>query len=182
MLPKIFTNQRNLILLINLFIAFLCNCPSNKQSNSTKNLPTQIIYNFKLYESTTGSKLYLVTAQKAYVYNQQQKIEVENPYVVFFDDNGFINSTLRSLNGCVNTANSNLVARDSVIVKTKDSTFLYTDSLLWDNQAQLIITDAWVNIESKQGNIAGQGLISDAALKKIEIKSSVTGKTHYEFK
>jgi LPS export ABC transporter protein LptC len=120
-------------------------------------------------------------AEKAYVYDDPQKITVSKPFIIFYDENGLISSTLNAQRGRVNNQTSDLFAQDSVLVQTSDSTILQTDSLVWNNQSQIIQTDAWVKIQTKQGLIEGQGLISDAALKKIEIKSSVTGKSTYEF-
>jgi LPS export ABC transporter protein LptC len=165
-----------------ILILFICACPSNNKPSNAESLPSQIISDFKLFESSSGFKLYSVDAVKAYVYSHAQKIDVDNPYIIFYNEDGSISSKLNSLHGIVNTKNSNLFAKDSVLVQTNDSTILHTDSLIWDNQAQIITTDAWVTIESKQGLIQGQGLISDAGLKKIEIKSSVTGKSEYDFK
>jgi len=165
-----------------MLILLLCACPDNKKPAQSETLPSQIITDFKLFESTSGLKLYRVNAAKAYVYSDAQKIDVDNPYIIFYNEDGTVSSTLNSLRGSVNTKNSNLFLKDSVLVQTQDSTILHTDSLIWNNQEQIITTDAWVIIESKQGKITGQGLISDAGLKKIEIKSSVTGKSHYEFK
>jgi LPS export ABC transporter protein LptC len=125
--------------------------------------------------------MYYLYAEKAFVYDEPQKINVVKPFIIFYKENGDVNSTLKAISGWVNSKTSDLFAKDSVLVQTSDSTILRTDSLVWDNDHKVITTDAWVRIESKQGLIQGQGLISDAGLKKIEIKSSVTGKSHYEF-
>jgi len=170
----------NLLLLGGLFLIIL-NCPSNNKPVPSETLPSQIVTDFQLYESTSGKKLYRLYAEKAYVYDEPQKITVTKPYIVFYNEDGSVSSTLNALRGQVNNKTSDLLAQDSVLVQTSDSTILKTDSLVWNNQSQIILTDAWVNIQTKQGLIEGQGLISDAAMKKIEIKSSVTGKTHYEF-
>jgi LPS export ABC transporter protein LptC len=165
---------------ISILLLFV-NCPSNNKVPNTETLPSQIVTNFKLFESTTGQKQYSLTAEKAYVYDESQKIVVTKPYIVFYNESGNVSSTLVALRGRVNSRNSDLLAQDSVVVRTSDSTILYTDSLVWNNTDRTILTDAWVKIQSKQGLIEGQGLISDAQLKKIEIKSSVTGKSKYEF-
>lgn len=174
------TNLAKIIFVM--FIVFISSCPSDNKPASQETLPLQIITDFKMYESTSGLRLYLVNAQKAYIFNDAQKITVDRPYIIFYNEDGLVSSTLNACRGYIDTKNSNLFALDSVIVETNDSTILHTDSLIWSNQEQKITTDAWVRIESKQGLIEGQGLISDAGMKKIEIKSSVTGKSHYEFK
>lgn len=167
--------------LIELILLCIVSCPSNNRPAPSETLPSQIVTDFRLYESTSGKKLYRLYAEKAYVYDEPQKITVSKPFIIFYDENGIITSTLNAQRGMVNSQTSDLFAQDSVLVQTSDSTILRTDSLVWNNKSQIILTDAWVKIQTKQGLIEGQGLISDAALKKIEIKSSVTGKSHYEF-
>lgn len=173
---------KQLLKITTILAVLSCACPSNNKPANQETLPSQIITHFKMYESTSGARLYLVYAQKAYVFNDAQKITVDSPYVVFYYEDGSVSSVLLARRGYVDTKNSNLFAQDSVIVRTRDSTILYTDSLIWHNQEQKITTDASVRIISKQGLIQGQGLVSDAAMKKIEIISSVTGKSEYEFK
>jgi LPS export ABC transporter protein LptC len=159
----------------------ILSCPQNNKPVQSEALPSQIVTDFQLYESASGKKLYRLFAEKAYVFDETQKINVTKPYIVFYNENGSISSTLNAIRGQVDSKTSDLFAKDSVLVQTSDSTILKTDSLVWNNKTQTIITDAWVKIQTRQGLIEGQGLVSDAAMKKIEIKSSVTGKSHYEF-
>jgi len=172
----------NLFIIGVMSISLLCiSCPSNNKKSSTEQLPSQVITNFTLFESATGLKLYRLNAEKAFIYEDVEKITVNKLYIIFYNEHGQVSSTLNALRGRVNTQTSDLFAQDSVIVQTSDSTILHTDSLIWNNRNRTITTDAWVKIESRQGLIEGQGLISDAELKRIEIKSSVTGKSKYEF-
>ena len=164
-----------------LFTGLLLSCRESEPKASSENIPSQIVEGFKLTESVSGKKLYQLQAIKAYLYESLNKIEVTEPKIIFFDEAGKEFSTLVARTGSVNNKSSDLTARNEVIVQTQDSTFLYTDSLVWLNNRQIVTTDAWVKINSKQGNIEGQGLISDAGLKKIEIKSAVKGKSNYQF-
>jgi LPS export ABC transporter protein LptC len=156
-------------------------CRESEPKTGSENIPSQIVEGFRLTESVSGKKLYQLQAVKAYVYESSNKIDVTEPKIIFFDDTGKEFSTLVARSGSVNNKSSDLIARNEVIVQTQDSTYLYTDSLVWLNSRQIVTTDAWVRINSKQGNIEGQGLISDAGLKKIEIKSAVKGKSNYQF-
>ena len=164
-----------------LFIILIFSCRESEPKSSSVNIPSQIVEGFKLTESVSGKKLYQLEAAKAYLYESLNKIEVAEPKIKFFDEDGKEFSHLVARAGSVNDKTSDLVARKEVVVQTEDSTYLYTDSLVWLNNQQLVTTDAWVKISSKQGNIEGQGLISDAGLKKIEIKSTVKGKSNYQF-
>jgi LPS export ABC transporter protein LptC len=156
------------------------NCQKDPKKLPDQELPSQIITNFHLYESKTGKKLYDISAQKAYIYEKAQRIDVSQVVVDFYNQNGTI-TRLEAQSGSVYLENSDLAVRDNVVVRTPDSTYLYTDSLRWNNAQQTIFTDAPVKIISLKGIIEGHGLISDAQLKRIEVRSRITAKSQYEF-
>ena len=144
-------------------------------------LPSQEIDAFTLHESSSGKRLYTLEAQKAFVYDPAQRVDVTGVRVLFYDDVGGINSTLVADEGSIYSKNEDLVARGHVIVRTSDSTVLTTDSLAWSNQHRLVRTDADLVIETPKGRIEGKGLVSDAALTKIDILSPVKGTSDYNF-
>lgn len=156
-------------------------CQKPEPKANLESIPAQIVEGFKLTESISGKKLYELQAVQACLYESLNKIEVSEPKIIFFDNEGKQFSILFARAGSVNNKTSDLVARNEVIVRTQDSTYLYTDSLVWLNNRQIVTTDAWVKIKSPQGDIEGQGLIADAGLTKIEIKSAVKGKSNYQF-
>ena len=144
-------------------------------------LPSQIIEALTLNESSSGKRLYTLEAQKAYVYDPVQRIDVTGVRVLFYDEVGGINSTLIADEGSIYSQNEDLVAHGHVVVRTSDSTMLSTDSLAWDNARRLVKTDADVVIETPKGRVAGKGLVSDAGLNKIDIESPVQGTSDYDF-
>lgn len=143
--------------------------------------PNQEIDAFTLHESSSGKRLYTLEAQKAYVYDPVQRVDVTGLRVLFYDEVGGINSTLVADEGSIYSQNEDLVARGHVIVRTSDSTMLETDSLAWSNRRRLVRTDADVVIETPKGRIEGRGLVSDAGLNKIDILSPVQGTSDYDF-
>ncbi len=144
-------------------------------------LPSQVIEAFTLHESSSGKRLYTLEAQKAYVYDPAQRVDVTGLRVLFYDDAGGIHSTLVADEGSIYSKNEDLVARGHVIVRTSDSTMLATDSLSWSNQGRQVRTDADLVIETPKGRIEGKGLVSDAGLNKIDILSPVKGTSDYDF-
>jgi LPS export ABC transporter protein LptC len=143
--------------------------------------PNQEIDAFTLHESSSGKRLYTLEAQKAYVYDPVQRIDVTGLRVLFYDEVGGINSTLVADEGSIYSQNEDLVARGHVVVRTSDSTLLETDSLAWSNKRRLVRTDADLVIETPKGRIEGKGLVSDAGLNKIDILSPVQGTSDYDF-
>jgi LPS export ABC transporter protein LptC len=144
-------------------------------------LPNQEIDAFTLHESSSGKRQFTLEAQKAYVYDPAQRVDVTGLRVLFYDDAGGVSSTLVADEGSIYSQNEDLVARGNVIVRTSDSTMLETDSLAWSNQRRLVRTDADLVIETPKGRIEGKGLVSDAGLTKIDILSPVQGTSDYDF-
>jgi len=110
-----------------------------------------------------------------------QRTDVNGVRVLFYSEAGGINSTLVADGGSIYSQSEDLVARGHVVVRTADSTVLVTDSLAWSNQRRLVRTDANLVIETPKGRVEGKGLVSDAALTKIDILSPVRGTSDYEF-
>lgn len=144
-------------------------------------LPSQIVEGFELVETSKGRKEYRLEAVRAYLYHTEDRIEVVEPRVLFFDEWGKVFSQLSAREGWVDLQSSNLTARGDVVVLTQDSTWLYTDSLVWDNRARLITTEGWVKIEHPKGTVIGWGLRSDPRLERIQILDSIRGSSPHEF-
>ena len=168
--------------IIGVLSCVLLSCNDKPVCGPNPVLPNQEIDAFTLHESSSGKRLYTLEAQKAYVYDPAQRVDVSGLRVLFYDEVGGITSTLVADEGSIYSRNEDLVARGHVIVRTSDSTLLETDSLAWSNQRRLVRTDADLVIETPKGRIEGKGLVSDAGLTKIDILSPVQGTSDYDFK
>ena len=164
-----------------LLLFLLLSCEEKGGVKPIPPLPSEIVEDFQITETERGEKIYFLRADKAYLYKSLHRIEVEEPRITFFDSKGEVYSILISRKGRIDTRTSNLLAKGEVMVKTRDSTILHTDSLLWDQRRRIIITDSWVKIESPKAVMEGEGLVSDASLERIEIKK-VKGTSPYRFK
>ncbi|MEO0079042.1 MAG: LPS export ABC transporter periplasmic protein LptC [candidate division WOR-3 bacterium] len=167
-----------------LLILVLCllaaNCHDKPAPSSTQALPNQVIEQFTLDETASGQRLYSLTADQAFVFDPARRVDVIRLRVEFYDEDGRVHSVLVADQGTI-YQNENLVARGAVSVRTADSTLLLTDSLTWNNLAQQVQTDAAVEIITPRGRVKGNGLVSDAALTKIEIKGRISGTSDYRF-
>lgn len=155
-------------------------CRDRPVAGPTPSLPSQVIESFTLHESSSGQRLYTLEAAKALVYETDQRIDVNDLRVLFYDK-GSINSTLVADQGTIYSNSEDLVARGHVSVRTADSTVLLTDSLAWKNTERLVRTDAPLEIATPKGRVAGRGLVSDAGLNRIQVQSEVTGSSDYDF-
>ena len=167
-------------MMVTLFCALLA-CNDKPVCGPNPVLPNQVVEAFTLHESSSGKRLYTLEAQKAYVYDPAERVDVTGVRVLFYDEVGGVNSTLVADEGSIYSKNEDLVARGHVIVRTSDSTMLVTDSLSWSNLRRLVRTDADLVIETPKGRIEGKGLVSDAGLTKIDILSPVQGTSDYDF-
>lgn len=171
--------NRRLVTLV--VLAAAAGCVEKLPPEAGPALPNQVIEVFVLHESHTGARLYTLEAETAYVYDPEQLVDVVHPHVTFYDEDGTVHSVLVADRGTIHSRTEDLVARGSVAVRTEDSTVLRTDSLVWSNGPRIVHTDAPVRISSRDGEMNGVGLVSDAGLNRIQIKSEVRGSSNYGF-
>jgi LPS export ABC transporter protein LptC len=137
-------------------------------------LPTITLEKFCLTETKNGNKLWILNAEAAWIY--EEIIEIDRVQIQFFDENQVEFSVLYAPAGQLNTKTHNILVGDSVVVITNDSTTLYTDSLFWQNNSGVILTNSPVQIVKHDGTIIeGRGLKTDPYLKKIEIIGTTEG-------
>ncbi len=172
--------MRNSVPLILGLCALVANCHDKPAPASTQTLPSQVIEQFTLCESGSGRQLYSLAADRAFVFDPDRRVDVVRLRVEFYDEDGRVHSVLVADQGTI-YQNENLVARGAVSVRTADSTLLLTDSLAWNNPAQQVQTDAPVEIVTPRGRVKGTGLVSDAALSRIEIQGRISGTSDYDF-
>ncbi len=166
--------------LILVFFIFMVFCNEEKKEMKLKELPTQIVDEFSMWESVSGKKRYFIKGKKAYYYEKTSKIHLKGVDIVFYNDREKMSSHVIADSGVIDTRKGDLLAIGNVLVITPDSTFLYTDSIVWINRKKEIITDAYVRIVSKTGMLQGKGLTADANLIKIEIKTEISGTTQVD--
>ena len=162
-----------------LFILFGCEEKTIKQ-NIEKNLPRITLENFTLIETSEGKKRWNLTATSADVF--EEIINVENVNIKFYNEESKEYAWLKGNKGQLNIKNHNIIVRDRVFLITEDSTELYTDSLFWQNDLQIILTDARVKIIKKDSTvIEGNGLKTTPDLHKIEIIGDIKGVSPIKF-
>jgi LPS export ABC transporter protein LptC len=142
-------------------------------------LPRIVLEKFCLTETKKGEKLWTLDAEHARVYDEI--IKVDSVKIRFYDKEQIEFSVLYSPGGILNTKTHNVLVGDSVVVCTNDSTKLFTDSLFWQNDSELILTNRDVKIVKKDSTvIEGKGLRADPYLERIEIIGHTTGVSPFE--
>ncbi|MEO0088660.1 MAG: LPS export ABC transporter periplasmic protein LptC [candidate division WOR-3 bacterium] len=164
------------IKIIFLLLIILSCQKKNEEIIEKKKFPSQITTNFELLESATGKRLFKLFAKKALLFDEEKLIYIYKPVVYFFDEENKISAILECDSGIVDQKNYNLFGFGSIVVRTNDSTYLFCDSLRWDNQKQMVFTNSFVRLKNESGEIEGIGLESDAGLSKVKILKEVSGK------
>ena len=153
--------------------------PSVSAVNS-QSLPQQESWNSTITVSDSGHISAIIRAGYIRVYESSHITQMsEGVNVRFFNPQGIQTSVLTSEEGSVDESTNNLEARKNVVVVSSDSSRMTTEQLFWDNQRQLIHTQAYVQIDTKKESLKGHGFESDQSLKNYRI-FRVTGRTQTE--
>ena len=153
----------------------LSNCEEDKMEEVLpQQLPSITLEKFCLTETKNGKKMWMLDAETAKVYDEL--IKIDHVKIRFYDENQIEFSILHAPGGQLNMKTHNILVGDSVVVFTNDSTTLLTDSLFWQNDSQMILTNSPVKILKRDGTIIeGKGLKADPYLRKIEIIGTTEG-------
>jgi len=137
-------------------------------------IPRIVLEEFSITETRAGDKIWVLNALHARVFDEL--IHVDSIRIHFFNKEGEEFSFMRAPGGILNTRTHNVLVGDSVEVYTNDSIRLYTDSLFWMNDSELIVTNRPVTIIKADSTIIqGTGLRADPYLEKIEILGTTQG-------
>ena len=167
--------MRNNMIISALFALLVTGCDDEQVTVAVhEELPRIIIEEFSLTETRKGEKLWILDADLAREYDAV--ITVDSVRIRFFNKEEVEFSVLYAPGGILNKATHNVLVGDTVIVLTNDSTKLYTDSLFWLNDSQIIMTNRDVMIVKQDSTvIKGTGLRADPYLEKIEILGTTKG-------
>jgi LPS export ABC transporter protein LptC len=134
-------------------------------------LPDSEIDGFKLTQTREGDRLWVLSASRALVYEEADRVELERLRVDYFDDEGGVRSTLTATEGLLRRRTNDMEARGSVVVVAHDGTRLVTERLTWNERTGKIESDRFVRVTQGDDVFTGVGLEADPDLKNIRVKS-----------
>ncbi len=149
-----------------------CTAPSSREPSGEEGarVPDQILEGFTMIITDQGVKVSRFTAREASVFNTEEMVESEDVMVEFFRSNGEHYSTLWADRGTLNIQSKDMDAYSNVVVKTEDDIRLETESLHWDQDANLITTEDPVTLIQGGKKIQGIGMVSDPSLSDVRIE------------
>jgi len=165
------------MLLIIAMLLFQVVCSSDNQGQSPLELGddlSQALGGMALRESQNGVLKWVMTADSAYQVSDEEPTQLIRLHIDFYNETGdTITSWLSSLSGEIDEKTKKMVARDSVIVETKDGKTLETEELYWDEVENQVVSDYFVRITTGESIMTGIGIKSDPQLNSCQILSDV---------
>ncbi len=155
-------------------LVVLVACGQSQEPGTTENPPPkEELQTVQIVETRWGRPQWTLNADRILLGSDTTRVYPVR--LTFYDEEGRVSSHLVADSGWVLEKTRDLIAMGNVVVVTQDSTRLVTSSLRWDNKQRKIETDQEVTIYKKGRVLKGKGLVSDAALERIEIEGQVVG-------
>src|SRR5256714_13566337 len=116
---------------------FLAACTSKKQPPIATHSPLadsadQIMYNSRFVLSDQGIARAQMHSDTAYFFDDNTRMEFENPNVTFFTSTGAKDAVLTARHGTYNNRTSNMIARTNVVVVCEDGRRLMTQAISYN--------------------------------------------------
>jgi len=135
-------------------------------------LPDEIVTDFVTEETDSGRVRWKLSAPLAKRFNKQEVFKLDNPKIEFYDEHGFLQTTLTSLHGETSQA-TDMLAYGDVVVETIGGDVLETDSLRYISEEDKIVSDSFVKLTRGRDVMTGNGLECDHNLSSVVIKRNV---------
>jgi LPS export ABC transporter protein LptC len=172
-----------------LLIGALAGCsPKVKEGQNAEDLATdQQLPQYKLQQVThlhyeSGILRFKVIFDRGSFFSGTDELHVENSSFVYYDSYGSILSRGRSKTATLFKNKAQLIAEEDVVVVSEvNGGVLTTDYLEWHGDKNQFKTESFVTITRKNGDILqGIGMITDVALRYVQVKKDVKGKIKVE--
>jgi LPS export ABC transporter protein LptC len=134
-------------------------------------LPDSEIDGFKLTQTREGEKLWILSASRALVFEEADRVELTQLRVDYFDEEGNVRSTLTAAEGLLRRRTNDMEASGNVVVVAEDGTRLVTERLTWNERTGKIESDRFVRVTQGDDVFTGVGIEADPDLKNIKVKS-----------
>ena len=135
----------------------------------------QIMFNARFELTNGGVSRALMHADTLYFFDDNTRIESENPRITFYTVTGQKDAVLTAQHGTSNTRTSNMIARKNVVVVSEDGRRLTTQELLYNQQRNEISSDSAFVMTEPNRRLEGIGFRSDPNMKNIQILKGASG-------
>lgn len=155
-------------------------CTSKKQPPVATHSPLadsadQVMYGARFKLTDQGLARAEMQSDTLYFFDDNTRIESENPHITFFTAEGARDAVLTARHGTSNTRTNNMVARKNVVVVSEDGRRLTTEELIYNQQKNEISSDSAFVLTEPNRRLEGIGFRSDPNMKNIRILKNATG-------
>jgi lipopolysaccharide export system protein LptC len=155
-------------------------CTSKKQPPVATHSPLadsadQIMYGARFKMTDQGLARAEMQSDTLYFFDDNTRIEAENPHITFFTAEGAKDAVLTARHGTSNTRTNNMVARKNVVVVSEDGRKLTTEELIYNQQRNEISSDSAFVLTEPNRRLEGIGFRSDPNMKNIKILKGASG-------
>ncbi len=167
-----------ILLIISFFIVNACSGDqpaTSDKADKKQALKEQVLMDSQIKLSEKGRTAAVIDAKYIEKRFGQETTNAREIYATFYDSAGHVTSWLTADSGIVNQDKNQINVYGDVVVTSKDSVRLYTDSLSWDQKLNSVVTDDYVEIHRGKNILRGYGLITDRSLTEYTIKRQITG-------
>jgi LPS export ABC transporter protein LptC len=146
-----------------------CREPAAELPISSANTPDQETTNFELVRTIGDVVHWKLNSAKARIFDNQQRIELTQLEVVFYDtDTKEEASYLIADSGVINDKESFMQAIGNVELKSTDGKILKAPELYWDRRIDQIQCEQEVEVNDGNTVIRGEGLKTDPEMRRME--------------
>jgi LPS export ABC transporter protein LptC len=135
----------------------------------------QVMYGASFMLTDKGLSRAQMQGDTLYFFEDNTRIESENPHITFFTATGAKDAVLTSRHGTSNTRTNNMIARGNVVVVSEDGRRLTTEELIYNQQKNEISSDSAFVLTEPDRRLEGIGFRSDPNMKNIQILRGVSG-------
>jgi LPS export ABC transporter protein LptC len=165
-----------------LLVLFLCGACGEKgveraAVREERTLPAQETKVRKWVEYRGGRKSWEFRGGDVRFFEEPERVESDGVVVDFYDGEEKYLSTLTATSGTIDRKTSDMEVKGNVVLENREGTRLETDWMRWDNEDELVYTDAFVTLIREKRRITGYGLRADPGLKNAEILRDVVAFT-----
>lgn len=155
-------------------------CDTKKQPPTASRSPLadsadQVMYGAWFNLTSDGLSRARMQADTLYFFDDNTRIEAENPVVTFYTSTGAKDATLTARHGTSNTRTNNMIARRNVVVVSEDGRRLTTPELIFNQQRNEISSDSAFVMTEPNRRLEGIGFRSDPNMKNIQILKGASG-------
>lgn len=157
------------------FIFLLLSCANDpnivKEFVEQEGFPIEETEYAEILVTNNGNLRVKVSAKsiKRYENTEPELIINGNVKIIFYDNSKFPTSVLNSNYAEIDQKNKIMVARDNVILISKNSNKLETEKLIFDEKKEIIYTDEKVIITTKKEVIQGEGFQSNLDFSEYQL-------------